>query len=374
MRRNEFRWRLLKQALFQKKAKAVLILLALTVGASVVAALLNLQVDLKPRMNRELRDYGPNIVIQSKTSGTYLSADFLTRLRSSSMMNKVIAHTPQLFLPVQIQKRPVLMTVVDLQSYRKLYPSQEWILRPGVQESGAIFLGKRLAEKLRTSESSNIVIRVQDREITLPVGGSVESGESEDDQAFLSVALAERLGLTAKGYQSVLLSVLGDLQEVERELDSLTQQNPGVQYQAIRRIASAETNILQKISQLMGLVILLIFIILFFCIQTTVSAILLSRQSEIALLRVLGARRQQITGMFSLELLILGLFGGTGGYILGMIMAQVLGNLLFQSFITPSVLVLIVTILFALFLMMISSILPISRAVNREAALVLKEA
>jgi hypothetical protein len=55
-------------------------------------------------------------------------------------------------------------------------------------------------------------------------------------------------------------------------------------------------------------------------------------------------------------------------------MAQVLGKVLFQSYITPSVMVFLFTLFFSLVLMGASSLLPISRAVNREAALVLKEA
>ncbi len=374
MTQKEFRWRLLRQSLMQKKAKAIIILLAVTMGASVVAALLNLQTDLRSRMNRELRDYGPNVVIQSENTGEYISSEFLTKLQAASISQKIVAYTPQLFVPVQIQRRPVLLSVVDLQSYRKLYPSQEWKIRPGVNESSAIFIGKRLAGKLRATEEKNIRLDLNGREIVLPVGGSVESGETEDDQVFISIELARELGMIKKGFQTVLLSVLGDLPQVEKEFGALVASHPGTQYRLIRKIASAESTILDKLSRLMGLVILLIFIILFFCIHTTVSAILLSRQSEIALLRVLGARRKQITAVFTTELLLLGLAGGLIGYVLGMIMAQVLGRVLFQSFITPSAIVFIVTLVFSLFLMMASSILPISRAVNRQAALVLKEA
>ena len=371
---KSFRWRLLKQALLQKKAKTLIILLAVTIGASVVAALLNLQIDLRSRMNRELRDYGPNVVIQPEINGGTISPDFITNLEASPLMQKVIAHTPQFILPVEIQRRAVLLVVVNIQAYQKLYPSQEWSLRKEVKGSDAIFIGKRLASKLGARSLTQLAVRMENREFDLPVGGLVESGELEDDQVFMDLATAKRLGITAGGYNSVLLSVLGELPDVENEFSSLVQNNPGVQYKVIRKIAAAETTILDKLSRLMGLVILLIFIILFFCIHTTVSAILLSRQSEIALLRVLGAKRKQITVLVTSELLVLGLVGGVCGYVFGMIMAQVLGKVLFQSFVTPNVIVFLITLFFSLILLTASSLLPISRAVNRQAALVLKEA
>jgi putative ABC transport system permease protein len=369
---KSFRWRLLQQALLQKKAKTLIILLAITIGASVFAALLNLQMDLRSRMNRELRDYGPNVVIQPEINVEYVPHDFLAKLQGSSMMPKVIAYTPQFVMPVEIQRRPVLLAVVNVESYRKLYPSQDWTLRESAAD--AIFIGKRLADKLRANDLDRLTVQMQDTEVNFVIGGFVESGEMEDDQVFISLNTGQKLGITDRGYHSVLLSVLGDLPEVESGFDTLIQNQAGVQYKVIRKIAAAESTILDKLSRLMGLVILLIFIILFFCIHTTVSGILLSRQSEIALLRVLGAKRKQITALVTTELLVIGLLGGITGYAIGMVMAQVLGKVLFQSFVTPSVIVFLFTLFFSLVLMTVSSLLPISRAVNRQAALVLKEA
>ncbi|MGH9856363.1 MAG: ABC transporter permease, partial [Acidobacteriota bacterium] len=345
-----------------------------TIGASVFAALLNLQMDLRSRMNRELRDYGPNVVIQPEINGGYIPSDFLGNLQGSPMIPKVIAYTPQFVMPVEIQRRPVLLAVVNIEAYRKLYPSQDWKLRDGMKGGDAIYIGKRLADKLRANDLDRLALHLRNREVDLAIGGLVESGESEDDQVFISLNTAQKLGITDRGYHSILLSVLGDLPEVESGFDALVQNQTGVQYKVIRKIAAAESTILDKLSRLMGLVILLIFIILFFCIHTTVSAILLSRQSEIALLRVLGAKRKQITALVTTELLVLGLLGGICGYAIGMVMAQVLGKVLFQSFVTPSVIVFLFTLFFSLVLMTVSSLLPISRAVNRQAALVLKEA
>ena len=373
MTRNQFRWRLLKQALLQKKAKAVIILLAVTMGASVVAGLLNLQLDLRARMNRELRDYGPNVVIQPESAGNYVSHSVLSNLAGASFRNHLLAYTPHLIVPIQIQERPVLMSVVDLRAHRRLYPSLEWSFKTGVDESTAVFIGKRLAEKLQLKDRENILFRNRGQNFQLPIAGTVESGETEDDQVFISPSLAARLGFNANGYHTVLVSALGEMQQVEKDFQSFVEQNPSVQYKVIRKIAAAELNILDKISSLMGLVIFLISVILFFCIQTTVSAILISRQSEIALLRVLGARRKQITAVLTSELLLLGLLGGATGYVVGIVMAQLLGKILFQAFIAPSSVVFLVTLFFSLFLMLISSFLPISRAVNRQAAVVLKE-
>jgi putative ABC transport system permease protein len=344
-------------------------------GASVVAALLNLQLDLRSRMNRELRDYGPNVVIQSEQTGGFVPHDFPGTLQGSNIRRNLVAFSPQLVVPAQVQQQNVVISVIDVEAYRKLFSSHEWNMREGSSTADSIFIGKRLSEKLQlTGDQQDLTLRILQQEKVLPVGGTVESGETEDDQILMPVQTAEKLGITRNGYHSILLSALGELQDVEREFAALLRQNPGLQYKMIRKIAAAESTILDKISRLMGLVVFFIFVILFFCIHTTVSAILISRQSEIALLRVLGARRKQITSVLTAELLLLGLVGGAAGYALGIFMAQLLGKVLFQSFIVPSAIVFAITLLFSLFLMFVSSLLPISRAVNRQAALVLKEA
>jgi putative ABC transport system permease protein len=262
---------------------------------------------------------------------------------------------------------------VDLASYRKLYPSQEWTFESGNTE-GCIFIGKRLANKLKIPSDRKVLVKTQDREAEFRLGGFVESGEAEDDQLFLDLNSAQTLGGQTGRFQSILFSALGSMQEVQHQFQSLIGNNHEVKFELIRKIAAAESLFLDKISRLIGLVILLIFIILFFCIHTTASAILISRQSEIALMRVLGARRKQITFTLTSELLMLGLLGGICGYAVGMIMAQILGKVLFHAFIIPSVLVFGITLMFSLLLMVVSSIRPISRAVNVPAALVLKEA
>ena len=384
MTRNEFGWRMLKQSLLQKKAKALLILLAVMMGASVFAALLNVQLDLRGRMNRELRDYGPNVVILPAANHSSLSDDFLKQLQNSGISSKVLVYTPEIFVPVRVSNLPAILVGVDIAAYRKLYPSQEWTVSGAGAHArsvdgasappGSIFIGKRLAQKIKIPADKIVTVQSQNHEMKFAVGGFVESGEAEDDQLFVSVSDAQSLNGQPGRVQSILFSALGTMQEVQQQFQKLIGNNHEVKFQLIRKIAAAESLFLDKISRLIGLVILLIFIILFFCIHTTASAILMSRQSEIALMRVLGARRKQITYTLTSELLLLGMLGGICGFLLGMVMAQILGKILFHAYITPSLLVFVITIFFSLLLMVVSSIRPIARAVNIPAALVLKEA
>ena len=370
MERYRFRWLLVKRALFKKRSKSLLIVLAVAVAASVAAALLNLELDLRQRMNRELRDYGPNVVIvPSATSTTLLDNSALPRLRAGVKEKRILSFTPELFVPAEVGGYRTLLVGADLTALRQLFPGWEW-----ASGGRGIFVGARLARKLNVKAGSDIELKLERGMQKSTVAGTIEGGEAEDDQVFAE--LSEVQGWSGKNaqFQVIAVSALGDLPDVRAWFERYAAAQPGVSFEIVRKIAAAETQILDKISRLMTLILSIIFVTLFFCINTTVSAILLARQPEIALMRVLGARRQQVMTALTLELLTLATLGGFLGYAIGMMMAQVLGKILFQTFIIPRFSVFLVTLCSALAMMVTSSFLPIRRAINRPAALVLKEA
>lgn len=375
MSNERFGWTLLRQALLQKKAKSLLIILAVAMGASVVAALLNLQLDLRSRMNLELRDYGPNVLIEpdSVAGQTKLRHEVAESLQKTSLTGRLIAFSPEVFVPATVANSPVLLVGANLPSLAKLYPNWVWSSQPQEDSMDAVFVGIRAARRLQVEPGAPLIIQANRTAKELKVAGFLEGGEAEDDQLFISLPLAQSL-VEDDGYHVLILSVLGDWRTVEGELSRFVANYPGVRYQIIRKIARAESLILDRMSNLMGLIISLIFIILFFCIHTTVSAILISRQSEIALFRVLGARRKQIMTRLSAELVTLSVAGGFFGFCVGMLMAQILGKVLFQTWVMPRISIFVVTIVFSMIMVVTSSIIPILRAVNRQAALVLKEA
>lgn len=369
MDRHQFRWLMVQRALLKKRSKSVLIVLAVAVAASVAAALLNLEVDLRQRMNRELRDYGPNVVILPDASrSTVLDKSLLPALDQGMREKRIIAYSPELIVPVKADGIQSLLVGADLTALRKLFPGWQW-----TSGSGDVFVGARLARKLGVSPGGEVEISFGETIQKHRVAGTVEGGEAEDDQIFGELSSVQKWSGKEGQFQVVAVSALGELKDVQRWFENYADAQH-VTFEIVRKIATAEAQILDKISRLMTLILSIIFITLFLCINTTVSAILLARQPEIALMRVLGARRKQIMNGLTLELLTLATVGGVIGYMIGMVMAQVLGKILFQTYVVPKFSVFVITLCSALAMMVVSSFLPIRRAINRPAAMVLKEA
>jgi putative ABC transport system permease protein len=372
MKGKAFRFQLIRRALLHKKAKSLLLILAVAMGASVVTALLNLEFDLRSRMNRELRDYGPNVLLIPDANEKLLPASSQNILMDRTISEIVIASTSELFVAAELNSSPIMLIGADLKSVKKLYPG--WVWEPATVGDNDAYIGKRLANRLRLKKGSTVSITSGKNNISMKISGTIESGEAEDDQLFIPIAAARQLISNPEATQMIAISALGDATDVEKRFKSALTTSPGVQFQVVRKIASAEETILNRISNLMSLVIGIIFVTLFFCINTTVSALLLGRQSEIALLRILGARRKQIMAGLTLELLVLATIGGLVGFLGGIFVAQVLGKILFQTYIDPHPIIFWITIVSSMAMMVLCSFLPIRRVINRQAATVLKEA
>ncbi len=374
MKDTSFRLHLIRRALLHKKAKALLLILAVAMGSSVVTALLNLEFDLRSRMNRELRDYGPNVLLvpESFSNQKLLPRSAENILKDKNVSEIVMASTPQLFVAGELNGAGIMIVGADLKSLKKLYPAWAW--NPLTPELKNVYAGKRLAGRLRLKKGSTLQIASGESNISVKLNGTLESGEAEDDQLFVPIETARELIGNPDAVQMIAISALGDASDVENRFRSALKNVPEVHFQLIRKIASAEETILNRISNLMSLVIGIIFVTLFFCINTTVSAILLGRQSEIALLRILGARRKQIMAGLTFELLVLAIIGGLLGFVGGIVVAQILAKILFQTYVEPHVKIFFITIFSSMALMVLCSFFPIRRAINRQAATVLREA
>src|SRR5277367_444520 len=61
-------WRLLRQMIRQGRGRLAVALVALVSGATVSAALLNLEFDAERKITRELRTLGPNVLVREATA------------------------------------------------------------------------------------------------------------------------------------------------------------------------------------------------------------------------------------------------------------------------------------------------------------------
>jgi putative ABC transport system permease protein len=98
----------------------------------------------------------------------------------------------------------------------------------------------------------------------------------------------------------------------------------------------------------------------------------IERKKEIGLMKSVGAENKKIMSLFFSEATIIGIIGGIAGFIIGVILAQIIGISVFNTSITPRLEIIPIVLLLSITVALLASIIPIRRAIRVEPAVVLR--
>ncbi len=359
--------RLWLRSLSVRRSQPALAVLSVFMGAVVASALLNLYGDVRRKMNQEFRAYGPNVILASAaTSRDSVSASgvigeevipSLERFRSSRLtavpVLYVVTRVKRVSTDVRLpQIQNTVAVGADFSALRRLHPA--WHLESGDHgvESGTCIVGAQLASRLRVHPGDTVEIGVESQSTlraglgpartktdaeggSFPVASLLSTGASEDNQVFIPLAsLQHGAGLEGK-ISLVEISVPGERAEVERVIGKLSETFPDLDVRPVREIIYSEGKVLETIRWLLLLLTGLILVIMALCIAATMTAIVLERRKDVAVMKALGASDQTVMRLFLTEGAALGLAGGFGGFIFGLVLAQHLAQRLFGVTLKP---------------------------------------
>ncbi|MBI4166804.1 MAG: ABC transporter permease, partial [Acidobacteria bacterium] len=342
--------------------QAALGLAAVLVGAALAAALLNLHDGVRRKMTQEFRAYGANAIVSPRgdASGPSRSSlvgdDILTGLAEWRDHTPGAALAPLLHVvmrlrPSHIDERlPEFQNVVvvgtDFQAIRALYPN--WRLGPeGVQsavspQKGECVVGTRVASQLRLAAGSEISVEPAEAAegtataLQCRISGILSAGAAEDDQVFVPLAALQQ-ATALEGRQSVVeLLIPGEAADVERTVAELGGRFPSISVRPVRAIVESQGRVLGTIRWLLVTLTALIVAIVALCVMATMTAIVLERKKDVAIMKALGATDRLIMRLFLCEGAGLGLVGGVAGFGLGIILARELGLKLFGVTLDPT--------------------------------------
>ena len=129
---------------------------------------------------------------------------------------------------------------------------------------------------------------------------------------------------------------------------------------------------LNMLRSLMGIITVVVLALIMIGVSTTMMAVVTERRNEIGLRKALGASNRSIVGEFLGEGIVIGLVGGLGGAILGFALAGAVSSSVFHRSIGLHPWILLVTILAAIAVSALASLVPVRRAVDVDPALVLR--
>lgn len=339
-------WRIVRRLLGANRGRLFVVLLALGAGAAVTAALLNLEVDAKSRINGEFRAFGPNILItprgeQGVRDATLDESDFRVVPDFSTGGGKAAL----LYAVADAGTASVPSTPVVIAGGRAEGNSvrREWFA-PQISDSiseneESCSLGTKVAAALHVSKGEKVQLRIQKREQVCRVAAVVSSGSAEDSQIFVSLESAQRLAGLANRISVIELRIPGSPQEIEKSLAAIQSSLSDADVHPIRQFTEGEAKIFGRISGLLTATVAIVLLLTGLCVMAAMTNVAMERKNDVGLMKAIGGATRRVLRLFLAEAALLGLLGGLIGAAAGILLSIWLGRQVFGVAAEPRMIV-----------------------------------
>jgi putative ABC transport system permease protein len=341
--------RILWKLLGASRGRLAVALIALTSGAAVCSALLNVNLDAERKLTQEFRTLGANVVIARPAAGgseaALADAAVLDRI-SALHIPQIVATAPYLYVAANSGSQPVILAgtwfdqVARMNSWWKLEGG--WVSSRDDHEH--CLVGLTAARQLGLAPGSSVQLRSGDHNISLTVAGIVTTGAAEDNQILTNLDSAQTLAGLPGRVSLVQVSVSGSPTEIERVTRTLADNLSGLDVRPVRQIAAAEGMILGRIRGLIFWTIALILVLSMFGVLASMAALAMERRRDVGLMKALGGTVPRIMRLFLAEAGTLGALGGLLGFLVGVVLARWIGERVFGVVISARFEVLPITI------------------------------
>ena len=370
---SKFFYNLIYKSLKNGSSRVMVIVISILLGACVCAAFVNVYLDIDSKVSRELKTYGANMIFAPKDMATSddMSEKTYNEMIAKVPKDKLLGESGYLFAQANIGPTNAIVMGTKFSNLKKVKPFLD--VRDGTMinvdfDDKNVLIGVDLARQAGFKAGDDIEIRAigSNESINVKIKGVVASGDKEDALLITSLSLAQQISNKAGKINYAEAVVLGNFGEITSLAKTIS--NDEIVAKPVAKVSKSEGYILEKIKLLMALVSLVILLITSMCVNTTLSAILLSRSKEIALLRAIGASKKDVLRLFGFETFVTALISALVGAFLGYLLAQILGYAIFDSSIDFRILSIPVAVVISLLFAAIAAFYPIKRALNNKMA------
>jgi putative ABC transport system permease protein len=148
---------------------------------------------------------------------------------------------------------------------------------------------------------------------------------------------------------------------------------PDTRITTINQIVSTQIQTNRLMSKISLVFLVIIVIVGAITIGNYMWANVEERRREIGILITIGTKRSAIYRLFLSKAIFLGVVGGLGGFIVGTGSAMILGPQLAGLHVSPTPLYLLFSVVVAVLIALLGSILPVYRAARFDPAVIMQE-
>ena len=299
-------WALVRRSLGYRRGRSLGALVALTVSAAVATALLTLYADLDQKLHREFRNFGANVVV----TGLVGDGDLYGKAVKAAGADAAVAEFGYAVATTD-RGTAVVVAGVDFPAVRKL--DNWWQVERWPTGGDEILLGQRAAEFVGDEKAVTLTFAGKAR--TFKGAGRLKTGGDEDSRVYVSLMAFE--DWTGVKPTVIEVQVPGGVGAVEAAMGRLREALPGSLITAVRQLVEGESKIVERTRALMFWAVVLIALTVGVSVLATLSASVLERRRDFALMKALGGGERQMMGMFLAETLVLAGAGVVVGYVVG---------------------------------------------------------
>lgn len=337
--------RLVARGLWQRKSRVLIALAALTISATLTAALFNLHFDAQRKIRSEFGRYGPNVMITPRaTSAELLPAQIARDLRGELALQAetapagaLVAVAPYLYAIVDVNGESVVLAGTWLEQFARLGGFRlESGAAPAADDdsSNRIWAGTVAARRLGLKADDSVTLRYAGSERVFHLAGVLSTGAAEDAQLLADLTAVQALAASPDRLNAVLARVAGDAPAIERKVGELGTRFPAAAVNPLRQVTQAEFRVVERIRWAMAGITLIVLLITSLCVLATMTAQALERRQTVGTLKALGASEARLAALFLSEAVVLALLAAGAGFLAGVVLARWLGATLFAASVT----------------------------------------
>lgn len=423
-------FRMLLSAVFRRRSRAVMAVVASLVGAATLFCLAMICIAVPQQMNQEMRAYGANLIVtpladseNSKSGIDDAMVEHTTQMVSAKGSEK---HATYRYENVRVNAAPYVMAGVNPAQVRNL--NHHWVVDGSWPSTGKVLVGRDVADAMglkvggsitigyrasdnaassgqasqsgtdgtdgtaqsgtdgtsdgQTSSGSTGAQQTQNGHVSsdimdtsgteFRVAGIVDTGGSEDSIIYALAGDVDKLTGSTRGVDVIEYSSgASDLTALVNSINDMTSMH--VKAQQVTKITASDTRVITMLQTLFWIVSLVVLVFTLVGVGTTISSIVSQRRNEIGLRKALGASSHAIGVEFYVESAVYGLLGGLLGTVTGYGMARWLCATVFERFIGFNWWLAVVSVVFSALVAVVASIPPVHRATRIDPAVVLRE-
>jgi putative ABC transport system permease protein len=399
--------RVLGKSLIKRKGRIAIAIISVIMGAAMASALLTVSWQVEEKIAEELTKFGPNLVLFPKSDdikisigdvdlGTVTKQEFIKEsdisivedMKYSKNVRGIRGVAPYLFVLADVNDdSTVVIAGTWFDQVKRVNTWWEvdgkWI--DDRNDTVNSMIGITVAEKLNLIKGEKYTIdytitqRDDEENITIikkshtfNVLGIVKAGSEDDDRIFVNLDVLQEITNRTDDISVIQVTAICNKCSTDVIAEEIEEKLPNIDAKSVGQVEKAQMDLLNKINRMMLLITIIALLASALGVMTTMTTSVVERTKEIGMMKAIGAEDRKIAALFLSEAIIIGILGGLIGYIIGIVIAQNIGESVFQSPITPILIVLPLILLLSIGVTILSSILPVRRALRIEPAEVIR--